>query len=71
TKLITPKPIIRHKDCVKCGKCIEACPAKVMDITENKVSINLDKCIRCYCCHELCPKKAVDIKRSFIFKLIK
>lgn len=71
TKLITPKPIIRHKDCVKCGKCIEACPAKVMDITENKVSINLDKCIRCYCCHELCPKKAVDIKRNFIFKLIK
>lgn len=70
TKMITPKPYIRHKDCVKCGKCIEACPAKVMKLTD-KVEINLNNCIRCYCCHELCPKKAIDIKRSFIFRLIK
>lgn len=71
TKLITPKPVVRYKDCIKCGKCIQACPAKVMSFNENKVTINLDNCIRCYCCHELCPKKAVDIKRNFIFKLIK
>ncbi len=71
TKLITPKPIIRDKDCIKCGKCIQACPAKVMSMNKDKVVINLDKCIRCYCCHELCPKKAVDIKRNFIFKLMK
>ncbi|MGL5345835.1 MAG: DUF362 domain-containing protein [Peptostreptococcaceae bacterium] len=70
TKMITPKPSIRHKDCIKCSKCIEACPAKVMKL-KDKVEIDLSKCIRCYCCHELCPKKAVDIKRSFIFKLIK
>ncbi|WP_042274948.1 DUF362 domain-containing protein [[Clostridium] dakarense] len=71
TKLITPKPIIRDNDCIKCGKCIEACPAKVMKLKDKKVIINLDKCIRCYCCHELCPKKAIDIKRNFIFKLLK
>lgn len=71
TRIITPKPVVRHKDCIKCGKCIQACPAKVMSFNENKVTINLDNCIRCYCCHELCPKKAVDIKRNFIFKLIK
>lgn len=70
TKMITPKPSIRHKDCIKCSKCIEACPAKVMKL-KDKVEIDLSKCIRCYCCHELCPKKAVDIKRSFIFKIIK
>lgn len=70
TKIITPKPVIRHKDCVKCGKCIEACPAKVMKLND-RVEINLDNCIRCYCCHELCPKKAIDIKRSFIFKIFK
>lgn len=70
TKIITPKPKIRHKDCVKCGKCIQACPAKVMKLN-NKVEIDLNKCIRCYCCHELCPKKAVDIKRNFIFRIIK
>ncbi|MEG1312533.1 MAG: DUF362 domain-containing protein [Romboutsia sp.] len=71
TKLITPKPIIRDNDCIKCSKCIEACPAKVMKLQDKKVIIDLDRCIRCYCCHELCPKKAVDIKRNFIFKLLK
>lgn len=71
TKFITPKPVIRDKDCIKCGKCIEACPAKVMKLKGEIVDINLEKCIRCYCCHELCPKKAIDIKRNFIFKLLK
>lgn len=71
TKLITPKPVIRDSDCIKCGKCIEACPAKVMKLKDNIVVINLEKCIRCYCCHELCPKKAIDIKRNFIFRLLK
>lgn len=70
TKMITPKPRIRHKDCIKCKKCIEACPANVMKLSD-KVEIDLSKCIRCYCCHELCPKKAVDVKRSFIFRMIK
>lgn len=71
TKFITPKPVIRDKDCIKCGKCIEACPAKVMKLKDKIVVINLEKCIRCYCCHELCPKKSIDIKRNFIFKLLK
>lgn len=71
TKIITPKPVIRHNDCIRCGKCIEACPAKVMKLKDGRVEINLEKCIRCYCCHELCPKKVIDIKRNFIFKLLK
>ncbi len=70
TNILTPKPVVSHKDCVKCKKCIEVCPAKVITLND-KIEIDLDKCIRCFCCHELCPKKAVNIKRSIIFKLIK
>ncbi|WP_343101220.1 DUF362 domain-containing protein [Romboutsia sp. MSSM.1001216sp_RTP31141st1_G3_RTP31141_220114] len=70
TRMITPKPFVSHKDCIKCKKCIEVCPAKVITLN-NKIEIDLNKCIRCFCCHELCPKKAIDIKRSIIFKLIK
>ncbi|MBW4861534.1 MAG: DUF362 domain-containing protein [Paeniclostridium sp.] len=70
TKLLTPKPIISYKDCVKCKKCIEICPAQVISLNK-KIEIDLNKCIRCFCCHELCPKQAIDIKRSIIFRLIK
>ncbi|WP_195938325.1 DUF362 domain-containing protein [Romboutsia sp. 1001713B170131_170501_G6] len=70
TRMITPKPVVSHKDCVKCKKCIEVCPAKVITLND-KIEIDLNKCIRCFCCHELCPKKAIHIKRSIIFKLIK
>ena len=64
SRLITPKPIVRVKDCIKCGKCKEACPAQVIEIKEQGAIINLNKCIKCYCCHELCPKQAIDIKRK-------
>lgn len=70
TKLLTPKPVVSNKGCIKCGYCAKICPAKVIDM-EGYPKINLDKCIRCYCCHELCPKKAIHIKQNIIFKLIK
>ena len=70
-KVITPKPVVDYKKCVKCGKCKVACPAKVIEIDEKGAKINLKKCIRCYCCHELCPKKAIHIKQNIFFKLIK
>jgi uncharacterized protein (DUF362 family)/Pyruvate/2-oxoacid:ferredoxin oxidoreductase delta subunit len=70
TKILTPKPVVSHRNCIECKKCIEVCPAKVITL-KDKIEIDLGKCIRCFCCHELCPKKAIDIKRSIIFKLIK
>lgn len=71
SKLITPKPVVRFKDCIKCGKCKEACPANTIEIGNKGALIDLNKCIRCYCCHELCPKKAIDVKRNFVFKYVK
>ena len=70
-KIITPKPIVDYKKCVKCGKCKVSCPSKVIQITDKGAEINLKKCIRCYCCHELCPKKAIHIKQNIFFKLVK
>ncbi|PBE61200.1 DUF362 domain-containing protein [Clostridioides difficile] len=71
SKLITPKPVVRFQDCIKCGKCKEACPASTIEIGTKGAIIDLSKCIRCYCCHELCPKKAIDVKRNFVFKYVK
>ncbi|MGL5751341.1 MAG: DUF362 domain-containing protein, partial [Paraclostridium sp.] len=61
TKMLTPKPIVSKKICIKCGYCVKVCPAKVINMNGYPI-INIDNCIRCYCCHELCPKKAIHIK---------
>ena len=51
--------------CLRCGKCIDACPMKLMpvlmyksmqtgDVEEMKAS-NLMDCIECGCCAYVCP----------------
>jgi len=51
--------------CLRCGKCIDACPMKLMpvlmyksmqsgDVEEMKAS-NMMDCIECGCCAYVCP----------------
>lgn len=69
TKALRPRPVIRQKDCIGCGKCAESCPAHTIAIGSRKAAIAYDKCIRCFCCHEMCPQKAIDIRRLRLFNL--
>ncbi len=66
---LSPRPAIRQKDCIGCGKCAESCPAHTIQIADRKAQIRYQSCIRCFCCHEMCPQKAVDIRRLGIFNL--
>ena len=59
-KIVAPYPAANDR-CVKCGVCVQNCPAKAITIRE-RAEMDLQKCIRCYCCHELCPHKAIDLK---------
>ena len=63
----TPKPVIRTKDCIGCGRCAESCPQHTISIREKKAVIDYKKCIKCFCCHEMCPAKAIDIKKFRLF----
>lgn len=65
--LLSPRPVIRFKSCVGCGKCAESCPQHTITIANKKAEIDYSKCIKCYCCHEMCPVKAIDVRRKFIF----
>jgi ferredoxin len=64
----SPKPIIQHDICVRCGDCIRICGSKAMSFVDGKdrkqVHIDYKKCIRCYCCHEICPAKAIEIENK-------
>jgi uncharacterized protein (DUF362 family)/Pyruvate/2-oxoacid:ferredoxin oxidoreductase delta subunit len=69
-KILRPKPDFRHKKCVGCGLCARHCPARCIEMIENRPKADLARCIRCFCCQELCPYRAVEIKRSKLSQLI-
>ena len=59
------KYAVEDSQCIRCGKCIDACPMKLMpvlmykslmsaDIEEMK-SVNMMDCIECGCCAYTCP----------------
>ncbi|MGI6254049.1 MAG: DUF362 domain-containing protein [Acutalibacter sp.] len=62
-KVATPRPKIREKECVGCGKCAESCPQHTIEVRDGKARIDYRNCIRCFCCHEMCPKHVIDIRR--------
>jgi uncharacterized protein (DUF362 family)/NAD-dependent dihydropyrimidine dehydrogenase PreA subunit len=67
---LRPRPVFRHKKCIGCGDCAEACPPHVIEMKNRLPYVNLDGCIRCFCCQELCPAIAIDIKRPWLMKII-
>lgn len=68
-KITTPRPAIRTKLCVGCGKCRESCPQHTIRIQNGKASIDYKNCIKCFCCHEMCPVRAIRIRRFSLFDL--
>jgi uncharacterized protein (DUF362 family)/NAD-dependent dihydropyrimidine dehydrogenase PreA subunit len=77
TNMLVPKPHIDPEKCVRCGICVEACPAdpKAVDWGPEGRSTHplydYSNCIRCYCCQEMCPESAVYLKDPLLGKIIR
>jgi Fe-S-cluster-containing hydrogenase component 2 len=54
--------MLNKKLCVNCGKCVEACPFKVMVHAKDKPSPS--KCIACGICVKACPQSVLYIKED-------
>ena len=46
--------------CIGCGKCLENCPQRCIEIKERKAAIQQEHCLHCGNCYEVCPVKAVE-----------
>lgn len=66
---LTSKPVEEVEKCVKCGMCVEVCPAKVIAMGNKRLKFNYDNCIRCFCCQEVCPQGAIEIKEGALLRL--
>lgn len=65
---LSSKPFIRSDKCVRCGICVDACPAEGGAVTfangkDHPPVYDYKKCIRCFCCQEMCPQRAIVVKR--------
>ncbi len=58
-----PKPelIFKKSDCIRCGKCIEACKQQALSVS-NAFFIDRERCIQCGECTQVCPTQALEVK---------
>jgi len=60
------------KACVRCGKCVKACPAEALKLEGERPReprLDAPRCIGCCCCAEVCPVKAVEMRSSPLVRL--
>ena len=58
---------IQHPQCIRCGRCIDACPMRLMPVlmykalvggeVEQMKELNMMDCIECGCCAYVCPAR--------------
>ncbi len=55
-------PIVAIGDCDLCGKCVEACPRKILKLNENKVKVTeIIECSMCRLCEEACDMNSIKV----------
>ena len=57
---LSPEIITRDIKCIRCGKCVEACPQQAITVAENTRVIQWEKCNYCMNCAEVCPSGAIE-----------
>jgi len=55
-----PEIITRDVKCIRCGKCVEACPEQAIAVVEDTRIIQWEKCNNCIECAEVCPSGAIE-----------
>ncbi|MDH4100300.1 MAG: DUF362 domain-containing protein [Nitrospirota bacterium] len=63
---LSNRPVVGHEKCTLCHVCVTHCPAQIMSVKDNRITIDYSACIRCFCCHELCPQGTIRIGKGWL-----
>ena len=58
--------ICLDRNCIGCGRCVEACPQDAITLGESGRLIDREKCDRCLICAEVCPSGAIEIAGRYM-----
>ena len=57
---INPEMSYFKERCAACGKCVEACPANALRLTDEEIVRARDVCTVCGACASACPNEAME-----------
>ena len=78
TLVFVKTPHFNKKKCIRCGRCLEICPAQILRFYTDKDTVappetpnaqkfvalsDKTKCLHCFCCHEICPVEAIKLRK--------
>jgi hydrogenase-4 component H len=63
------KPVLNTRKCMSCGACGNACPARLISITDEgdtrSLIFELSRCTYCGMCRDACPQEAITLSQQF------
>jgi len=57
----TPEMSVRRNLCLRCGRCVEACPHDAITLNDDGPAIDAERCQACGACVSACPSGAREI----------
>ena len=64
---ILPRAHFNSKACIKCYKCIESCPLRLIEL--DPYPTRNGKCIKCYNCLRVCPADTCTYPTMWAFDI--
>lgn len=61
------RPHVNQEKCIGCGRCVELCPMKNLEVEKSKV-ISHGRCTMCYRCFSHCPTQALTILGEKVYQ---
>ena len=63
------KPVLNVRKCMACGACANACPSRLISLTDGDgvraLHFELARCTYCGNCRDVCPQEAIEMSSQF------
>ena len=64
------RPVLNTRKCMCCGACANACPARLITLTDKDgirtLHFELGRCTYCGNCRDVCPQEAIEMSTQLL-----